>query len=253
MPRPKKEKVELDLTIYTKSGKLRKRKRKQSRNYFTQETEDAIGEYLSETDDRIRNQIFNEKINYSFHKLAENIIHTFKFYYTEVDNVEQLKTEVVSFLLQKLHLYDNSKGKAYSYFGTIAKRWLIVYNDDNYKRQKTHADLSEVDENKTIFRKIVNENAENELVEFVDKFVEYVDDHMIELFERDIDRKTGEAILEIFRKRESLEVINKQAFYLYVKEITGNTAPQITKVVKQLKDLYRQLMNQYYLEGDIYI
>ena len=253
MPRPKKEPVILDLNVFTKSGKLRKRKRKQSRNYFTQETEDAISQYLSETDDKLRNEVFNEHINFSFHKLAENIIHTFKFYYTEVDNIEQLKHEVVTFLLQKLHLYDKNKGKAYSYFGTIAKRWLIVYNKENYKKQKAHADLKEVDDDKTIYTKIMNADADADLIYFIEKYVQYVESNIGELFEKEMDRKICKAVMELFKKRENLEVINKQASYVYIKEMTGNTAPQITKVIKQLKDLYKDLMNENYLTGDIYI
>jgi hypothetical protein len=266
MPRPKKEKPALDLNVYTKSGKLRKRKRKQSRNYFTQETEDAIIEYLAEmsrgsnlegherrVSDAVRNEIFNEKINYSFYKLVENIIHTFKFYYTEVDNVDQLIHEVVTFLLEKLHLYDNKKGKAYSYFGTIAKRWLIVYNEKNYQKQKIHTDLSEVDEDKSVYNNIVNEGSVEEQLEFIDKYVLYIEQNINKLFEKELDRKICKSVLELFKKRENLEVINKQASYLYLKEMSGTTAPQITKVLKELKDIRRKLMNEYYLIGDIYI
>ena len=91
--------------LLTKKGTVRKRKPKKSNIYFTQDTEDAILEYLKSTNPTQRNQIFNERINYAFHKLAENIIHTFKFYYTEVDTIPELQHEVVAFLLEKLHLY----------------------------------------------------------------------------------------------------------------------------------------------------
>lgn len=253
MARPRKVKPELDLNIYTKSGKLRRRKRKQSRNYFTQDTQDAIVQFNAESTYELKSRIFNDKINFSFRKLSENLINTFKFYYTEVDNVEQLITEVVSFLFQKIHLYDPEQGKAYSYFGTIAKHWLTTYNRDNYKNLKDRADLTEVDENKSVFIGLTHQEAESDLIYFVDKFILYVEKNMETMFERPMDRIICEAVLEIFRKRESIEVLNKQSFYLYVKEITGNTAPQITTVVKQLKLLYIKLMDEYYLEGDIYI
>jgi hypothetical protein len=110
----------------TQKGTVRKRKPKQSIQYFTQETEDAIVEYLITENESKRNQIYNDKIDYAFHKLAENIIHTFKFYYTEVNTINELKHEVVCVLLEKLSKYKQGKGKAYSYFGTIAKRYLIV-------------------------------------------------------------------------------------------------------------------------------
>jgi hypothetical protein len=243
----------LDPELYTKSGKLRKRKRKKPINYFTEETQNAIVDYNNSTDVDLRNKLFNEKINWSIHKLVENIIHTFKFYHTELDNVEQLKHEVVAFLLQKLHLYKKDKGKAYSYFGTIAKRYLIIYDAECYKRQKEKASLDEVDEDVGIYTNILNEGSESDVLYFLQLFIEYLEAHVDEMFPKDVDKKTGYAVLELFRRRESIEVMNKQALYLYVKEQTGNTAAQITKALKQLKELYRKLMNEYYLTGDIKI
>ncbi len=75
------EKKELDLNIYTKKGTLRKRKPKKSRNYFTQDTEDAIVKFVNEEDQGLRNKIYREEIHYAFTKLTENIIHTYKYYF----------------------------------------------------------------------------------------------------------------------------------------------------------------------------
>ena len=66
---------------------IRKR-RKKSKNYFTKDTELAIVEYNNEPDPKQRSIIYEEKIHYAFFKLTENIIHTFKFYYTEVDDLK---------------------------------------------------------------------------------------------------------------------------------------------------------------------
>jgi hypothetical protein len=102
--------------------------------YFTQDTEDAIILYNNTFDSSIKSRIYSDRIHYAFFKLTENIIHTFKFYYTEVDNIEDLQHEIITFLLTKIHLFDPSKGaKAYSYFGTIVKRYLIINNTKNYK------------------------------------------------------------------------------------------------------------------------
>ena len=131
--------------MYTKKGTLRKRRPKTKNQYFTSDTEEAILEYLKETDEKKRNEIYNERIWYAFHKLTENIIHTFKFYYTEVDTIGELQHEVTAFLLEKLHLYKQDKGKAFSYFGTIAKRYLILYNNNNYKKLKQRAEVDAVD------------------------------------------------------------------------------------------------------------
>jgi hypothetical protein len=99
-------------------------KKKVSKNYFTQETEDAIVLYNNTPDPELRSKIYEEKIHYAFFKLTQNIIHTFKFYHTEVSDLEHLQHEIIVFLLSKIHLFDPSKGaKAYSYFGTIVKLW----------------------------------------------------------------------------------------------------------------------------------
>ena len=76
-----------------------KKKKPPSNNYFTQETEDAIVAYNRATSSNEKEKIYHRHIHYAFFKLTENIIHTFKFYYTEVDNIEDLQHEIITFLL----------------------------------------------------------------------------------------------------------------------------------------------------------
>jgi len=238
----------------TKRGTVRKRKPKESNIYFTSDTEEAILEYLRTKNPAKRNEIFNSRIDYAFHKLAENIIHTFKFYYTEVNTIDELKHEVVAFLLEKLHLYKQEKGKAYSYFGTIAKRYLILYNNANYKKLKEKAAVDEVDEDKSILIELTNEETNNTSINaFVDYFVKYVDKNLFELFPKDDDARTADAIVELFRKRENLDIFNKKGIYIYIREITDQSTPQITKVIKRLKSIYKQLFSEYLEHGYIKI
>lgn len=116
-----------------------KKRKKKSKNYFTQETEDYIVKYNSLDPikhSKERSKIYEKHIHYAYFKLTQNIIHTFKFYHTEVENLEHLQHEIITFLLSKIHLFDPSRGaKAYSYFGTIVKRWLILYNTKNYNKK----------------------------------------------------------------------------------------------------------------------
>jgi hypothetical protein len=253
MPRKKTEKKEvyLDPEIYTKSGKLRKRRRKKSREYFTKDTEDAIVAYLKSDDTIERNKLFNEKIDYSFHKLAEFIIHTFKFYYTEMTNVEDLKHEVVAFLLDKLHHYNPEKGKAFSYFGTIAKRYLIVYNENNYKQMKIRGAMEEVDEDKKVYNELVRESDNVDLSSYMNSYVKHIDENIDNIFVNDIDKSIAQAVIQIFRRRENLEVFNKQHFYLYVREITGQNTANVTKVIKVLKSEYKKQLTVMYFDGEL--
>jgi hypothetical protein len=233
--------------LLTKSGKPRKRKPKTKNNYFTKDTEEAILKYRICHDQAERNRIYNEEIHYGFYKLVENIIHTFKFYYTEVDNIEDLKYEVISFLLQKLDLYNQSKGKAYSYFGTIAKRYLIIYNQKNYKKFLTRAEIKNETENEeNIMNSMIDTNEpELDKLDVVEIFVKHVDDNLLDMFTKEDELKVADAVLEIFKKRENIDIFNKRAVFIYVREMTDAESNTITKVIKKLKTIYKEILNDY--------
>jgi DNA-directed RNA polymerase specialized sigma24 family protein len=185
--------------------------------------------------------LYNDKIHYAFFKLTENIIHTFKFYYTEVENIEDLQHEVITFLLSKIHLYDQSKGaKAYSYFGTIAKRYLILSNQKNYKKRvdTLSIDVLEEDENHsyTLEDSPVNER----LSLYIDEFTQHCTRNIFELFPKEYDAQIADAILELFRKREYLDVFNKKALYIYIREQVDAKTPKITKIANQLYDIFKK-------------
>ena len=248
---------EVEFLGLTKKGVPRKRKPKTKNNYFTPETEEAILKYRECKNQAEKNKIYNAEIHNSFYKLAENIIHTFKFYYTEVDNIEDLKYEVISFLLQKLHLYDQSKGKAFSYFGTIAKRYLIIYNQKNYKKLVSKIQVEEIDnQNETHESLVLNpEDSTIDRLDVIEIFIKHVDDNLMDLFDKDDEVKAADAILEIFKKRENIDIFNKKALFIYVKEIANVQSNTITKVIKKLKTIYLTIL-QDQIENhdhDIYI
>ena len=95
-------------------AKKRKKRKKRPKNYyFHQGTEKAIIRYNNSDSPSLRNKIYNEHIRAAFDKLAENIIHTFKFYYFDTTS-EEVKNEVVSFLVMNMHKFKEGKGKAFS-------------------------------------------------------------------------------------------------------------------------------------------
>ena len=220
---------------------LEVKKKKKGVQYFTQETEDSIVLYNNTADPELRSKIYREKIHYGFFKLTENIIHTFKFYYTEVENIEDLQHEVITFLLSKIHLYDQSKGaKAYSYFGTIAKRYLILSNQKNYKKRIDTApiEILEEDENHSYD---MEESPYNERLSlFIDDYTDYCTKNIYELFPKGEDAQIADGILELFRKREHLDVFNKKALYIYIREIIDAKTPKITKIANQLYDIFKE-------------
>jgi hypothetical protein len=221
---------------------VEKKKKPSSNNYFTQETEDAIVAYNRATSTDEKEKIYHRHIHYAFFKLTENIIHTFKFYYTEVDNIEDLQHEIITFLLQKMHLFNPEKGaKAYSYFGTIVKRYLIIQNTRNYKKRVDKAPVEELykDTNHS-YELDTPLNQADYISDFLDQYVDYCSENIYELFPRDRDAQVADAILEVFRKRENIDIFNKKALYIYIREIIDVKTPHITRVADRLGEIYKE-------------
>ena len=215
--------------------------KKKSTQYFTQDTEDAIVSYNNTTDFELKDKIYRERIHYAFFKLTENIIHTFKFYYTEVDNIEDLQHEVITFLLSKIHLFNPAKGaKAYSYFGTIAKRYLIITNTKNYKKRVDKAPIEEIESNEDFSYTIEDGSAQDKLSNFIDEYVIHCTKNIYTLFPKENDAQIADVILELFRKRESIDIFNKKALYIYIREIIDAKTPKITKIADKLYVIFKQ-------------
>ena len=217
-------------------------KKAPSKNYFTQDTEDAIVLYNRTTDFTERSKIYEHQIHYAFFKLTQNIIHTFKFYHTEVDDLEHLQHEIIIFLLSKIHLFDPSKGaKAYSYFGTIVKRWLILYNDKIYKSKIKKVSTDELLKDDTHSYTIETSNINDKLSNFMDEWVEFISFNLYEVFPKESDAKIADAVLELFRKRGQIDVFNKKALYIYIHEMIPDAkTPKITKIAGILYDTFKK-------------
>ena len=215
----------------------RKRKRKV---YFGMEVQDAIIEYNSSENHSIRNKIYQEKIHKAFDKLAENIINTFKFTYFDY-GFEDIKCEVVAFLVMNMHKYDHTKGsKAFSYFSVVAKNYLILHNNNNYKKYKSHFELDVLDKVRSS-----EENNTTFLKEITNDVIKYFEQNMSLIFNNKKDVQIGYALVEIFKNREDIENYNKKFIYLLVREMTDVKTAQISKVVKIFKQHYLKILNNY--------
>jgi hypothetical protein len=150
-------------------------------------------------------------------------------------------------LLQKLDLYDQSKGKAYSYFGTIAKRYLIIYNQKNYKKLVNKVDIPNSEDEDENFKKAVTvkEDRDPDRSEIIALLVFKLESKIESMFDKVEEKNVAYAIVELFKKRENIEIFNKKAVFIYIKEMTDCQSNTITKVIKKIKTLYISILNNY--------
>ena len=216
--------------------------------YFTQDTENAIIEYNKCDDPIKRNKIYQEEIQYPFEKLAENILNTFKFSYFDVPKMD-VQMEVVSTLIEKIHMFKEGKGKAFSYFSIVAKNHLILKNNGNYKRFKKTALLSGMPETWNPENDFKQEQTTDEYNEFKELMLEYWDLNLTKVFTKKRDIQIADPILELFRRSQYIENFNKKHLYLLIREMTDCKTHYITKVVNVMKEHQKRMLNDYLDHG----
>jgi len=228
---------------------MEKRQNK-SNYYFTQETEDAIVLYNATSDPVLRSKIFAKHLYQPFYKLAENLIHTFKFYYMDVESIEHLKYDIIAMVAEeKISKFDHTNGaKAFSYFQTIIKRWLINYNNGNYKKLKQAGNFEEIEDSYEA-GSIYESQRSIELKTIVDNFVEHCYTNLEELFTKESEQQVADAILTLFKTRYDLDIFKKKALYIYIREMTECETPTLTRVVNRLRDEFREIYSTYTTNG----
>ena len=227
-----------------------KKKKTPKNYYFNQTTENAIIRYNKTDDAALKNKIYTQHISYPFDKLAENIIHTFKFYYFDVPS-EQVKHEVVSFLVMNMHKFKEGKGKAFSYFSIVAKNYLILHNNKNYKNYKIHDKMDVLDYGNNIREAQDRREAANFNQEYVEQMLDYWEENLPNIFRRQKDILVADAVLEMFRRRENIENFNKKALYILIREMTGSKTQHITRIVNLMKKYNTELMREFSNTGQI--
>lgn len=228
----------------------RKAKKGSPRYYFTMDTQAAILRHNKEIRPVMRERIYNEHIRTAFEKLAENVIHTFKFYYFDVPS-EDVKHEVVSFLYMNMHKFQEGKGKAFSYFSIVAKNYLILHNNNNYKRMKQHDGAEVTDRKRDPMSEIKSKDARSMKIEYVDVLADYWRNNLTTVFKRKKDLDVANAVVELMDMKENIDNFNKKALYILIREMTGSNTQHITRVINVMKKHHFRLQENYLTTGSV--
>lgn len=237
-----------------KKTDLEIRRGKLGKVYFTQDTEQAIVEYNKSTDQDERDQIFRERIHAPIDKLVENIINRFKFPYID-GNFEDIKNQVVSFLVLNLHKFTEDKGKAFSYFSVVAKNYLVLHNNNSYKDELRSTYLVDSsNEESFLLEEILTtkpevESSHKDTSDFVELLIQYWDFNLDRIFKKKRDKEIANAVVELMKRANTIENFNKKALYVLIREMTDNKTVHITKVINKMKVHVLQQMKEYRRSG----
>jgi len=230
-------------------------KKKSDKVYFTEDTEKAIIAYNKSTDSDEREQIFRSKIQGPLDKLAENVINRFKFPYME-GTFDEIKAQVVSFLVINLHKFTEDKGKAFSYFSVIAKNYLILHNNNSYKEEKRVLYFSDQTEDSFTLEEMLVVEPETkdgvvDMKEFLKLLVEYWEFNLDRLFKKKRDKEIAAAIVKLIERIDNIDNFNKKALYLMVREMTNYKTAHITKVINKMRPQIIKMLNEFRRYGHL--
>jgi len=215
--------------------------------YFGIDVQNAIVKYNGSNSDSERNKIYQQEIHKAFDKLAENIINTFKFTYFD-DPFEDVKHEVVAFMVVNMHKYDHTKGsKAFSYFSVVAKNYLILHNNTNYKKLKSHKDISVLNHTSMDGYK----EKMSDIKSFTEEMIIYFENNIPSMFKKKKDIEIAYSIVELIKQRDEIENFNKKSLYILIREMTNVNTSNITSVVNVLKKHFKKIQNEFFSEGHI--
>lgn len=222
-----------------KPKRRRIRRSKNSRNYFTKEHENAIIEFNNSTDQKRREKLYVELIGPALNQMVDKIVFTYRF--TTLPNIDSLRDECKIWLTTVLFKFNPDKGsKAFSYFSVITKNWFIQKVKKNKKKNQREIDLSQLSKEQEM-KHISIENEYDEERE-KEEFWKHLWDE-IETWDslklKDNEKKVLDAIKILLSSPDDIEIFNKKAIYLYIREITGLNTKQVVNCLNKMRKKYR--------------
>ena len=215
------------------------KKTRKKRLYFTQEHEDAIVEYCRTEDIRTKTVLYETLIGPAFDEMVKKIIYTYKF--NTLPNIDSLEDECKFWLVTILYKFDPDKGhKAFSYFSVITKNWFIHKVKKNSKRLRAEVyldDLRVVDQNLITKNTYVEDRANREFWKILNDAVNNWSNEDL----KEQEQRLLSAIRVLLDNKDKIEIFNKKAIYLYIREISGLNSKQITAGLQKIRVKYRDL------------
>ena len=238
-------------SIIKKKRPYRRRRKRTKNEYFTKVHEQAIIDYCASTCYKTRSSLYETTIQPAFSEMVDKIIFTYKF--NILPNIDSLREDCKVWLTTILNKYDPNKGsKAFSYFSVVTKNWFIHKVKQNSKKIKREVSFEDLVQNGGADILGTTDPSESYLsqrveMEFWNSLLEN-----IEKWDTENLKKNEKAVLDAVRillhNIEDIEIFNKKAVYLYLRELTGLNTKQVVNNLNKLREKYRTFKTKWYKE-----
>jgi hypothetical protein len=229
----------------TQPKKIRRKRKKKTKNwYFTKVHEQAIIDYKNTQCLKERSELYRHYIQPAFSEMVDKIVYTFKF--TTLPNIDYLREECKIWLITIVDKYNPEKAAAFAYFSVITKNWFIHKVKVQQKRNKREIDINNISKAQQKRHLTVNESYVSERIkdEFWNNFYTEIKSWDEEQM-KDNDLKVYKAIMILFESKDDIEIFNKKAIYLYLREITDLNTKQIVNSLKKFRRRYSSFKEEW--------
>jgi len=227
---------------------MRQRKKRTKNNYFTKVHEEAIVQYALSACRKEKSKLYVSLIQPAFNEMVNKIIFTYKF--NNLPNIDPLRDDCKVWLTTILDKYDPNKGsKAFSYFSVVTKNWFIHKVKTNSKRLKRETSFEQIVESGGSDSLGTSSGAADyfdrrEEMEFWNSLLTQVD--AWDTGNLKVNEKSVlEAVKVLLHNIEDIEIFNKKAVYLYLRELTGLNTKQVVNNLNKLREKYRIFKNKW--------
>jgi len=229
----------------------RRRRKRTKRKYFTKVHEDAIIRFVESDDPKERTELYVNYIQPAFDEMVDKIVFTYKF--TTLPNIDELRDECKIWLTTILDKYNADKGsKAFSYFSVVTKNWFIHQVKKNARQRSREVEYETLpSETKLKYMATYNDYDESrEQKEFWNSLWHEIDSWDMPNLKPN-ERKVLDAIRILLSNSDNIEIFNKKAIYLYMREITGLNTKQIVNNLNKMRIKYRAFKVKWDEEGKL--
>jgi len=222
-----------------------KKKKKSKNYYFTSDTEQAIISYANTECKQTREELYKQQIQPAFDELVDKIVYTYKF--TSLENIDFLKDDCKIWLTTILGKFDASKGtKAFSYFSVVTKNWFT-----HKAKKQTQKNKREINYDDLVKEFDVVKAADEKTFQDQQEEIEFWHSLMFEVESwdrpnlRENEKCVLNAVITLMKNIEQIEIFNKKAIYLYLREITGLNTKQIVSCLNKMRIRYRSFKSKW--------
>jgi hypothetical protein len=224
--------------------KIRRNPNKPRNMYFGDEAQSSIEKYHGCPVREDKHRIYENEIYPVFEQLVDNLIKVYDFKSCISTQVE-LKTDCLAFLFESINKWDPSRGtKAFSYFNVVAKNWLIISARKQTKRAYANVSIDDINSLTTSQRTQIEEydvipSPDDVMIqsEVKHEIIKMLGDMKLRM-SSDNELKCLHAIETLFNSIDELELLNKRAIYVYIREISGLDRKTLSKVMANIKKHY---------------